>query len=445
MATIEIKIPQLGEGLQEARLIRFLKQTGESVAKDEPIYEMETDKAILEIESPVAGVMESWGANEDDVLPIGAVVGRIATVTPPEPVGDKDTRLAAGEIPVTTNGSKPPLSLAGAQAPEDVHNSHAVSASPKELVHVTAGPGRLRNGSVPPRTRGYARERGVGDTELARLAQHVDGKLMPQSVDAYLEGRRASSSGESVSASAIVSGRAENREGLEYRDLPLSQPQRMLVHRLQRSAQAVIPATMEIVVNWNAVEAVRAEMRVQAQAEGDRPPSQFLLFAWCVAQAAKVHPSFRSALVTDISIREYAHLHLGIAVARPGDELLMARVLSADTLGFREFVSQAQAAIDRARDGEDQTAEAMQISISNMSAAGVRTGIPVVVAPAAGTLFIGAPYDQAYPLPGGGAGFRRSANMVFTFDHRIANGIGAARFVNDIQARLEGLKDLLEV
>src|SRR2546426_5152078 len=79
MAQFEIRIPQLGEGLQEARLIRFLKQPGEAVAQDEPIYEMETDKAVMEIESPAAGILESWSAKEDDVLPIGALIGRIET------------------------------------------------------------------------------------------------------------------------------------------------------------------------------------------------------------------------------------------------------------------------------------------------------------------------------------------------------------------------------
>src|SRR5205085_1522777 len=79
MAIFEIRIPQLGEGLQEARLIRFLKQPGDSVARDEPIYEMETDKAVMEIESPTAGVLTAWTAQVDDVLPIGAAIGRIET------------------------------------------------------------------------------------------------------------------------------------------------------------------------------------------------------------------------------------------------------------------------------------------------------------------------------------------------------------------------------
>src|SRR5436853_101176 len=79
MASVEVRIPQLGEGLQEARIVRFLKNPGDSVQRDEPIFEMETDKAVMEIESPAAGVLGAWDAKEDEVLPIGAVIGRIDT------------------------------------------------------------------------------------------------------------------------------------------------------------------------------------------------------------------------------------------------------------------------------------------------------------------------------------------------------------------------------
>src|SRR5439155_17277984 len=140
-------------------------------------------------------------------------------------------------------------------------------------------------------------------------------------------------------------------------------------------------------------------------------------------------------------IRIYDHLHLGIAVARPEDELLMARVDRADSLGFEEFITAAQDSIKKARDGKDQTTDAIQLSLTNMAGAGVRFGIPIIAAPAVGTLFVGEPFDEAFPLSGGGIGFRRIVNMVLSFDHRIANGIGAANFLSGIRDRVESLLD----
>lgn len=399
MPTIEIKIPQLGEGLQEARILRFLKQPGEPVTQDEPIFEMETDKAVMEIESPAAGVLEAWTVAEGEVVPIGTVIGRITTE-----VRREEARLAPHASHLT-----PYATLTTASPP--------VEPSPVGAA--------LRNIAVPPRTRAYAREKGLSDEELARLAAEAEDKLLPEAIDRYLSAR-------APAAPREIHGPA-------YRDMPLPPAQRTLVYRLQRATQRVIPAIMEMPVPWKPIEEVRNFFKQRATEDGDHQPTQFLLFAWCVVQAAKKHPRFLCSMPNDNTLRQYEHLHLGIAVARPNDELLTARVENADALPFPEFIQAAQAAIAHARAGEDQATEAMQISLTNLAHAGVRLGIPVVVAPAVATLFIGTPYNEAYPLPEGGVGFRRMASMVLGFDHRLVNGLGAANFLTDIRARIEGL------
>src|SRR5436309_10110284 len=111
MPIVAIKIPQLGEGLQEARLIRFLKKPGDSVAQDEPIYEMETDKAVMEIESPTAGVLEAWEANEDDVLPIGAVIGHINSDGAGSAKQASTAEKSPRESPPASLGGQPPAKM----------------------------------------------------------------------------------------------------------------------------------------------------------------------------------------------------------------------------------------------------------------------------------------------------------------------------------------------
>jgi pyruvate dehydrogenase E2 component (dihydrolipoamide acetyltransferase) len=284
--------------------------------------------------------------------------------------------------------------------------------------------------------------RGFSDDVLAKIASSSDGKLLPQAIDAYLRGKLDGAGSPARTASPLPASlppTASRADSAEFTDADLSQRQRTLIFRLQRSAQAVVPATMEVVLDWSGIEATRARIKAHSGDDPRTSPTQFVLFAWCVAQAAREHPAFRSALASDTTVRQYEHIHLGIAVSRPGDELLMARVANADALSFEEFAAAAHDAIERARAGHDQASDVMQITLTNMASAGVRMGIPVVVAPAVGTLFIGTPYDQAVPLSGGGIGFRRQANMVFTFDHRIANGAGAARYLEDIRARVDGI------
>lgn len=77
MPIISVRIPQIGEGLQEARLVAVLKQPGDHVKRDEPIYQMETDKAVMDVESPYEGILVEWLGQADDVLEIGAEVARM--------------------------------------------------------------------------------------------------------------------------------------------------------------------------------------------------------------------------------------------------------------------------------------------------------------------------------------------------------------------------------
>jgi pyruvate/2-oxoglutarate dehydrogenase complex dihydrolipoamide acyltransferase (E2) component len=427
---VEIRIPQLGEGLQEARLIRFLKQPGETVKQDEPIYEMETDKAVMEIESPSAGVLESWLAKEDDVLPIGEVIGRIRLGRPSRDVekfaaeqAKAAVKLPSPDAPQVGTVSAPPL--AGGVGGGGI-SVNETPPSPTLLAEAEGGP--LRNAVAPPRTRAYARGKGVTDEEVVQLAQKTGGKLLPAAIDSYLSTKAKGPQSPTLGAAGHAA----------FEDLPLPARQKTLIYRLNRSAQAVIPATMEMPVEWSGIEKVRAELKHRT-GDSAAAATQFLLFAWCVAQTARDHPRFRAALLNDTTLRQYAHLHLGIAVARPDDELLMARIPDAGALAFEEFVIAAQDAIHRARNGEDQTSDVMQLSLTNLASAGVRIGIPIVVAPSMATLFIGTPYDEPYPLPGGGIGFRRIANMVLTFDHRLANGVGAAKFLADVRDRVVAL------
>jgi pyruvate/2-oxoglutarate dehydrogenase complex dihydrolipoamide acyltransferase (E2) component len=399
MSIVEIRIPQMGEGLQEARLLRLLKQPGERVAKDELLFEIETDKAILEIESPAEGVLEAWLADEEDTLPIGAVIGRLRTA-----------QAAAAETSSQEPASSPSVTV-----------SAPLSTAPQTRPVIG-------NQRIPPRTRAYAREKGVSEEALYQLAAQSGGKLLPEAIDRYLQSPQLSSPAFAQGAQRGAAG-----ERFPYTQEPLPAAQRALVYRMQRGVQTAVPATLEMILEWSAIEQARERLR-QTLPE-DRQPTQFLLFAWCVVQASKSHPRFRSTLAGDGVVRRYENLHLGIAVARPEDALTMACVHRADALTFEAFIAEAKSAIQRAREGEDQAHEAMQISLTSLAQTGARRGIPVLVPPAVATLFIGTPYPEAAPLPDGTVGFRTVANMTMTFDHRLINGIGAADFLQEVQRR----------
>ncbi len=387
MPSVAVKIPAMGEGLQEARLVTMLKKPGETVMRDEPLYEMETDKAVMAVESPVEGVVEKWLHEEGTVLPIGAELVLVNT-----------TDDVAAAAPVTRE------------------------TPPEPVVAVPSGGQRQASGNlaIPPRTRAYAKEKGISDDALATISAQGS-KLMPEDIDAYVTG------GEKTISSD------------KYVQEPLPKRQTTLSYRMRRGADLVIPGTIERPVNWSGIEAVRQRYKDQG---GEFQPSQYTIFAYGVAQAAKNHPKFRSILPNENDIRTYHHINLGTAVALPGDELLTAVVMEADALDFVGFAGAMREVVEKARQGQDQVSESTQLTITNMAGYNLRSAVPVLVSPAVAVLFMGVTYDMPIPKDGG-FDFQRTVNLGLTFDHRLINGVGAAEFLNEIIERTESVQTTL--
>ena len=368
MPIVAVRIPQIGEGLQEARLVAVLKQPGDRIRRDEPIYQMETDKAVMDVESPFEGTLVRWLAAPDDVLEIGAAVAEIST-------GD------------------------------------------------TAEPEPARATAIPPRTRAYAKDKGISDDALASITA-AGSKLMPEDIDCYL--------GSAQTQPAAASG--------NFGDAPVNSKQRVLAARLVRSSQSVVPGTITVVTEWTAIEAARARQKSNTD---HFQPSAFTMLAYAVAQALKIHPTFRSRLVGDATVRTYRSATLGIAVGLPGDELVTAVVENADDLSWRDFANTMRQKIDLAREGQDQANESITVSLTNMQSFGLRDAVPVVVAPSVATLFIGEPYFAQEPSRETPS-IKRYCNLALTFDHRLINGVGAAKFLNDIRQRVETISALVD-
>ena len=390
MPVISVRIPQLGEGLQEALLVEFLKKPGDEIKRDDPIYVMETDKATTDVESPYSGKLVEWTVETGTVLEIGAEIGKME-------VAEGVKEMAAGH--------GPPDAAAGATPA-----AAAVAAAPK--------PKKARSKvQIPPRTRKYLKEHGLLD--VADEIPCSGSKLMPDDVDAYL-------------AAGGSAGGAVSSDAYKLVDLPKSQV--TLNYRMSRGTQACIPVTVMNEIDWTPLQEARNKVRESGG------PTGFGMACWCVVQALKKHDKFRSAMNSDgKSLKVFHRVNLGVAVALPGDEMVTAVVRDADQLDADAFYSALGQQIEKARDGKDQADESTTITVSNIGKAGMRIGIPAIVAPAVATLAFGETYAQ--PIPDGdGYKFRTAITATLSFDHRIANGVGAANFLNDIRSEMESFK-----
>ena len=392
MPIISVRIPQLGEGLQEALLVEFLKQPGDVIKRDEPIYVMETDKATTDVESPYDGKLIEWTVEPGSVLEIGTEIAKME-------VAEGVKEMPVGHGPAETT-SAPAVAPAAS-------SSSATATRTRPATRV----------QIPPKTRKLLKEHGLLD--VADQIPCSGSKLMPDDVMAYLESGGAGAL--SVSTD-------------EYDVVPLAKSQITLNYRLARGTQKSIPVTVMNEIDWSRIQSARESVRATGG------PTGFAMSCWCIVQSLKRHEAFRSSLTQDGKNRKiFRHVNLGIAVALPGDEMVTAVVRNAEEMSQREFYAALTRQIETARDGVDQADESTTVTVSNIGKAGMKIGIPAIVAPAIATLALGETYLR--PLPDGDS-FRFVPTVMATlsFDHRLANGVGAANFLNDVRQTIESFE-----
>lgn len=416
MPLLDVLVPQMGEGLQEVVIVGFQKNPGDAVKRDELLYSMETDKAVMDVESPYEGILREWLTVEGAVLPIGTAVARIETgptATLPNTVQDP------GMVP--TDPDVPDRNL-----PNAYHN---VAPSAETLIPEGTASPAASTLVIPPRTRALCKQWNISEVEM-RMIPASGNKLMPADVEAYVAARAKNDDAKEDGGKSAAPTAVLGSPTLPYVEKPLSAQQRVFTSRIRRSAALVIPATMTRPVMWQPVADCTRDHREQ---DFTFRPTEFQTLAWCVAQAARRYPKLRSTLQGDENVREYSHLNLGVAVGLKSGELVTAVVREAETLDYHDFIREIQASIGLAREGKDQADASTQLHLTYLGGLGITEGTPILVAPAIAVLFVGA----CYPRDGSAW-----ANLTLTFDHRLINGVEGAEFLKSIVETIGKLHEL---
>ncbi len=400
MPIVSVRLPQMGEGLQEALLVQFIKKPGDMVRRDEPLYVMETDKATTDVESPYSGRLVEWKVAEGSVLPIGT---EVALMEVDSPVPEQ----------VTSHGAAP--TPTAASDPIDVSDPDGAGETVRNVTSSGV--------TIPPRTRKYLKEKGLLD-QIDSIPC-AGSKLMPDDVDRYLR-----------SKTTMGNAHAEIADNLDAADVfdehPVSKQQLTLNYRLTRSTQTTVPVVVMCEVDWSGLDHARKQVKLNGGTT-----TSFAMMLWCVVKALERHPRFRTNLTADgTKYRTFRHVNLGVAVALPGDALLTAALKKAETFERNGFFGYVEEQVSKARQGEDQADASITLSVSNIGSASMRFGIPAIVSPAVATLALGEVFD-APVRSGEGIAWRKKAQLTLAFDHRIINGVGAADFMNDLKKEIE--------
>jgi pyruvate dehydrogenase E2 component (dihydrolipoamide acetyltransferase) len=372
-------LPDIGEGLVEVKIIQWLVPLGGTVAMDEPLVEVETDKTVTEIPSPYAGTVLRQGAAEGEAL----AVGNILVV-----IGDGD----AIEPAEATGQDAPPIVGSLSETPE------ALPPLPVDSTPSSARPGAL------PLVRKLAKERGV---DLAKVpGSGADGRITREDVEAAA---RPPGGGPTAAVS-------ERR--------PLSATRKAIAANMLRSWTEIPQVTSYDEVDATRLLAMRSALK---RRHGVRIPVDALLVA-AVVPALRAVPEFNAALDGDDLVLHAQH-DIGVAVAGP-EGLLVVVIRDAGNQGVWQLVDEVKRLQDRAKTRALTTAEAtgQTFTVSNIGAAGGGYGTPLVPPGTAGILSVG----RAVERPVVRDGRMEIAPMMplsLSYDHRIADGADGRCFL----------------
>jgi pyruvate dehydrogenase E2 component (dihydrolipoamide acetyltransferase) len=448
-------LPDLGEGLTEAEIVKVLVREGQVIAEDTPLLEVETDKATVEIPSPMSGRVQKIHVQPNQTVRVGTVLVTFSDAEArPGPQAadtlDSTRRLAPEAKTVGEDG--------GARQARPAHAATATGAPEAGRAPATAPP--AHTGPVPatPATRRLARELGVDlrtvsgsgpggrviddDVRAAAAAPAVRGAAPPPSrVPAHAESPPVARPLAPLGVEPPPLPRFEQWGAIERQ--PLSHLRRTIAERMTLSATLIPHVTHFDRADITELDAIIRRNLDDAKARGiTLTLTGFLLKA--VALALREHPQFNASLdpaAGELILKRY--VHLGVAVAT--DRGLIVPVLrDVDRKPLAELARELAALAQRVREGK-ATLEDLRggtFTITNIGALGGTGAIPIINYPEVAILGVARARQEAIPrddaiVP------RLMLPLSLTFDHRVADGADGARFASAIVRRLERPDQLL--
>ncbi len=432
----EVTLPALGESVTEGTVTRWLKEIGETVEVDEPLVEVSTDKVDTEIPSPVAGVLLSISANEDDTVAVGgelAVVGAAdaapAAPAPAAPAPEPAAAPAAAAAPPAPPAPPAPAPAPAAPAP----------ASTAPAANGAAGD----NPYVTPLVRKLAAENNVDLSALS--GSGVGGRIRKQDVLAAAEAAKAPAAAPApaapaASAPAAVAPSLAHLRGTTQKANRIRQ---ITAKKTRESLQETAQLTQTHEVDVTKIAALRARAKA-AFAEREGVNLTFLpFFAKAAVEALKTHPNVNASYNEESKeITYFDAEHLGIAVDT--DQGLLSPVIH--NAGDLSLAGLARAIADiaaRARSGNLKPDELAggTFTITNIGSQGALFDTPILVPPQAAMLGTGAIVKRPRVIRDDAGnesiGIRSVCYLPLTYDHRLIDGADAGRFLTTIKHRLE--------
>jgi pyruvate dehydrogenase E2 component (dihydrolipoamide acetyltransferase) len=390
---ISVVMPALEMAQETGKLLAWRKKEGERVSKGEPLLEIETDKAVVEIEAPGDGILAGVSADVGAVIPVGETIAWL---------------VAPGEEPPAKPRSRTPTARASS-APE-----RAAGVATQSLEPPTASAPQ-----ISPKARRLAKELGV---DIGRVrGSGPDGTITAEDIQVFADGK------DSTTPTQVES---------------LGQVARLMAERTKQSWTSV--PHFFLVCDVDATELVEAQKRLrQEMGESQRaqPTITDLLIA-LLAQALAKHPRMNSSW-TEEGIRRNPDVNISVAMAVK-DGAVGAVIHKANSLSLGEISIQRRDLTERARAGRLRPVDISSgsFTLSNLGMYKVDAFSAIITPPQVGVLAVGQISDRVVAVQGK-PGVRSMMTMTLSSDHRVVDGARAAEFLGELAESVQKAGTLL--
>jgi 2-oxoisovalerate dehydrogenase E2 component (dihydrolipoyl transacylase) len=404
MAT-SVKMPQLGESITEGTISKWLKKPGDQVKKYEGLVEIITDKVNAEVPAPLTGVLKEIKVQEGATVTVG-------------------TEIAVIEESVAATSAAP-------KAPDP-----APASIPSPLGGEGQGGGVETRTRLSPAVRALIEEHRISDAELSRIeGSGIGGRISKKDVEDYVAKRTlpVAANGEQREKAATVPTPGTT--------IPLSPMRRAIASNMLKSKQTIPHAWTVAEVDLTSVVRFRQKVKESFKQREGIDLTYVPIIVKAVVEGLKAVPVLNASW-TDQGVLLHKDINVGVAVS-VDDGLIVPVVHQADRMSIAGLAKVIDDLAKRARSGKlgIPDVQGATFTVNNPGTFGTILSYSIIAPPQAGILAMDAIVKRPVVVEGDAIAVRSMMNLCLSFDHRVLDGVSAARFLQGVRRWLEGFSE----
>jgi 2-oxoglutarate dehydrogenase E2 component (dihydrolipoamide succinyltransferase) len=422
-----VVMPQMGESIAEGTIVRWIKKVGDQVDRDEPLFEISTDKVDAEIPSPAAGVLTEIAVHEGETVAVNSVVatiaqpGEAAAAPPPAKPGTTGKAKAVGSTQPQPDGTPALRSKPNGQGHRGFHGVQAPSLD------------ELRRQKSSPLVRRIARENNVDLTQIP--GSGIGGRVTKHDILGYIEKGTPEEAPSQKPPEPAPARMPAYRQGERVEIQPLSVMRKKIAEHMVLSRRTSAHVHSVFHVNFSTVERIRQQKKAQYEELGAKLTYMGFI-ARAVIDALRRHPVVNASLDGDNVVFK-KDVNLGVAVALESG-LIVPVIRNADEKNLLGLCRAIADVADRARAKqlEPEDVHGGTFTITNPGQFGAQFGMPIINQPQVAILGVGT-IEKRPVVVDDAIAIRTMAYLTLGYDHRLVDGAVADQFMADVKQQLE--------